>query len=80
MLNNERIIVGTIKTKDCTATYKDDDATKQAVFDRVLEYFKKHEAFWGESIHQRDDPIMDAPSVMSDIADDILQFQVADDD
>lgn len=57
-------------------TYNDDDATKQAVFDRVMAYFTEHQAFDGESINQRDNPIIDAPNVMSDIADDIIKFVV----
>lgn len=68
--------MATLETTEAIVTFNDDEATKQAVFDRVLEYFKKHEAFHGESIHQMDNPIIDAPSVMSDIADDILKFSV----
>lgn len=65
-----------IETLDVIAEYSDDDATKQAVFDRVLAYYKKHEVFHGESIHQMDNPIIDAPDVMSDIAENILRFKV----
>lgn len=56
-------------------TFNDDDVTKQKVFDRVMDYFLKYECFCGESIHQSDDPLIYAPNVMSDIADDILQFK-----
>lgn len=68
---------GTIKTTDLVAKYRDDEAAKQAVFDRVITYFREHECFHGESIHQSDNPIIDAPNVMSDIADNILKFDVA---
>ena len=66
----------TIDQEFMRVTYLDDEATKQAVFDRVMAYFTKHQAFDGESINQRDNPIIDAPSVLSDIADEILKFQV----
>lgn len=57
-------------------TYNDDEATKQAVFDRVIAYFKKHDAWDGESICQRDGPLIDAPYVLADIADNIIKFDV----
>lgn len=57
-------------------TYSDDDATKQAVFDRVIAYFKKHDAYSGETIFQMDNPIFNAPSVLADIADNIIKFDV----
>ena len=41
-----------------------------------MAYFTEHQAFDGESINQRDNPIIDAPNVMSDIADDIIKFVV----
>ncbi len=65
-----------IETDDVIVEYDDSDSVKQAVFDRVLEYFKEFESFHGESICQRDDTIIDAPYVLSDIADDILKFKV----
>lgn len=68
--------MATFETPDMVVTFKDDEATKQAVFDRVMAYFKEHEMFSGESIHQCDATIIDAPSVLSDIADDIIQFDV----
>lgn len=64
------------ETSDVVVTYKDDEATKQAVFDRVMAYFLEHEMFHGEGIHQCDATIIDAPSVLSDIADDILCFKI----
>ena len=66
----------TIDQEFLRVTYLDDEATKQAVFDRVMAYFTKHQAFDGESIHQRDNPTIDAPCVLADIADSIIRFQV----
>ena len=68
--------MATIETDELIAEYNDDEAAKQAVFDRVLAYFKEFESFHGESIHQSDNPIIYAPNVMSDIADNILKFKV----
>jgi len=66
----------TIETTNLRVTFNDDEATKQAIFDRVLAYYVKHENFSGEGIHQSDNSIIDAPCVMSEIADDILKFKV----
>ena len=66
----------TIETKDYIAEYSDNNQIKQAVFNRVIKYFKTCEAFQGESIYQNDDAQIDAIEVMSDIADDILKFKV----
>jgi hypothetical protein len=52
-----------------------DEDLKDKVFERVMEYIIKHEAFCGESIHQSDKPILDAPNVMSDIVDNILNIE-----
>lgn len=55
--------------------FNDDEETRDAVFERVMQYFRDFECFEGESIHQSDDPQIYAPDVMSDIADKILQFR-----
>lgn len=65
-----------IETDEMIAKYKDTPAVRDAVFERVLQYYREFEVFRGESIHQSDDPIIYAPDVMSDIADNILKFKV----
>jgi hypothetical protein len=71
----------TIDIKDyCLVSYKDDDITKQAVFDRLIEYFKKHEAFCGETICQCNNPSIDAPNVLGDIADFLFSVKYHDND
>lgn len=50
--------------------------TINAVMKRLHAYFDKHQAYNGESICQNDGPQMDAPQVLADIADDLLQFKV----
>lgn len=65
-----------IKTKyGETITYTDNQDVRNAVFERVMEYFVKHGMFSGEGIQQSDNAILDAPEVMSDIADDIIKFK-----
>jgi hypothetical protein len=70
--------VAQLETENCVVTYLDDQSTRDAVFQRLLTYFAKHEAFSGESIFQRDAPSMDASCVLSDIAEDIFKFSVTE--
>lgn len=65
-----------IEVKDYIVEYEDTPEMHKKVFDAVLEYFKKHQAFHGEVIMQCDDPIIDAPNALSNIADDIMKFKV----
>lgn len=65
-----------IDTPDYTVEYKDDPATKDAVFNAVLEFFKKHDKFCGDSISQSDGPIVDAPNLLCDLADNIIGFKI----
>lgn len=67
-------MIKTIETKYSTVTYNDTPEIRDAVFERVMQYFKEYECFIGEEIHQSDDPIIYAPNVLSDIADDIIKF------
>ena len=71
-------IMKKIVYEDFIVSYDDSDEVKNAVFERVMAYFIEHQAFHGESIHQMDNTIIDAPSVMSDICDDIIKFDVVD--
>lgn len=66
----------TIDQEFMRVTYLDDEATKQAVFDRVIAYFTENKAFSGEVIHRRDGATIDAPYVLANIADNIIRFQV----
>lgn len=64
-----------IETSDQIVTYKDDQATKDALFVRVMRFFEETELFSGESLCQSDAMYISAPDLLSDIADDILQFE-----
>ena len=68
----------TAETSDCVVTFPDDQATKDAVFERVVKFFLDHEVFSGESVMQCDAPQVEAPVLLSEIADDVLCFDVKD--
>jgi hypothetical protein len=55
-------------------SYDISDKQKDAIIDRLMEYYKKN-CHFGEGIHQDDDSILDAPSVLSDICDNIISFK-----
>jgi len=66
----------TIKTNWGMVKFDDSIQTKCEVFDQLIKYFKQHDVWSGESIEQKDGAILDAPLVLSEIADDIIQFQM----
>lgn len=62
---------------DETVSYEDSPEMHKKVFDHLIEnYFKKHGSYCGESIMQSDDPQIYAPELLSEIADDIIKFEV----
>ena len=65
-----------IETGDFVCEYDDSESIKNAVFERVVEFFYTHEAFSGEQIIQSDSPTIDAPNVLADIANNIIKFTV----
>ena len=65
-----------IETEDFIVWFMSGDDTKGEVFSALVKWYKKHEAFSGESICQGDDTIIDATNILSEIADDILKFKV----
>jgi len=58
----------TRKTDEYTVAYKDDEKTKQAVFDMLVTWYMYHGAFDGESIMQNDGPVIESPEILSKIA------------
>lgn len=54
--------------------YEITDEQKDEIVMRLLQYYKDYSCF-GEAIHQDDDSIMEAPSVLSDICDNIIKFE-----
>jgi hypothetical protein len=57
-----------------TVTFEDSSEMARKVFDKVIEWYKKHKQFSGEGIMQDDDPIIDAPHFLSDLADEVIKF------
>lgn len=64
------------ETVAVSGTFDSSESTKEAVFQRVVDFLKKHNAYSGESIMQSDDPVCEAPVLLSEIADDLLGFEI----
>ncbi len=58
-------------------SYEVTDEQKDQILKRLMEYYSEH-CHFGEGIHQDDASIIEAPTVLSDICDDILEFQEED--
>lgn len=56
--------------------YKDDQVTRDAVYEYILAWFIRVETFSGEGVMQNDTPLLEAPQLLVDLADDIFQFDV----
>lgn len=67
----------TRKVDGFVVTYEHDEKTRDAVYQAVLDWYFKHEVFAGESLVQMDEPVIDAPILLSKIADNIMGFDVA---
>lgn len=58
-------------------TYNDSREIRDKVFDYLMEkFFLKYEAVSGEIIMQSDEPQLFAPEVLSEIADNIIGFEL----
>lgn len=66
----------TIKTECDTIklTFNNDQETKDKLFDKMLDFYIRHQRFSRESIMQSDGPQEEAPILISEIADDLLQL------
>jgi hypothetical protein len=69
-------MIVTKKIDDMIITYRDDKETRDAVFEKIIAWYIKQGCFIGEALIQNDYACMDAPMVLSDIADDIIEFGV----
>jgi len=61
-------------------TVKIDDSQESvnAVFEAVVNWFKKYQCYSGEEIMQDDECLLNAPELLADIADDTLKFEFED--
>lgn len=64
-----------IKVNDYFVQFEETPQLKEEVFERCLNWFIKHKAFAGEVIMQSDEPLIDAPDLMADLADDVFKFE-----
>lgn len=55
-------------------TYDDSQAAKDRIFTMLLAWFKEYSAYDGETICQCDDPQIDAPNILSDVAEKGFKF------
>jgi hypothetical protein len=67
-------ISGQFSDEYTVTKYEITDEMKDAIIFRLIDYFEKN-GHIGEVIHQCDDAIIEAPSVLSDIADNIIKFE-----
>jgi len=59
---------------DMIVNYDIDEEKQKKIVERILQYCMKNDCFDGETLHQDDDCIIDAPSVLSDIIDKVIVF------
>ena len=74
--NNAKVRQESFKIYDeYEATFTLTQAKREAVIKRILDYMIKHDCTCGETLHQSDDCLIDAPNVLSDIIDNILEVK-----
>lgn len=72
-------ISGQFTDDDMPTRYEITDEMKDKIIFRLIEYFEQY-GHIGEVIHQNDDAIIEALSVLSDIADNIIKFESVSED
>lgn len=70
----------TLKYYDTTVSFTETEELKQQIFEKVIKWIEEHKAYHGESIHQNDDCLIDAPDLISDIVDNCFEFKFNDDE
>lgn len=61
---------------DCAVVFNHNQAIKDAVFEKLINWYFEHREFSGEGIMQCDDTLIDAPNILAHIAEDIIKFDV----
>jgi hypothetical protein len=67
-----------IQVGGCTVSFEETEELKEKVYRTILGYYLDQEAFSGEAIMQCDEPIIEAPNLLSKIADDVFKFKVTE--
>lgn len=55
-----------------------DDFKKNEIIEVLLNYFDDHACWYGEALCQNDDAIIDAPEILAEILDNIIQPKVVE--
>jgi len=55
--------------------YENTPKQQEEVVKRIIDWCKKYNVSSGEDLMQSDDPIIEAPVLISEIIDDVLNFQ-----
>jgi len=58
---------------DVLVNIEETEEKKQQLFDRLIKYVKDFDCINGETVHQRDECVINAPEVLSDMIDNILE-------
>jgi len=61
--------------EDTTVSYKSNIEKNKQIVEKIIEWCKKYNVSSGESLMQRDDPVIEAPVLIAEIIDDILEFE-----
>lgn len=64
-----------VTRRDQIVTYEDTPEMHKKVFDHLIAWFHSHGHYSGESIMQSDTPQITAPEMLSDLADDVINFE-----
>ena len=65
-----------IKTDNFILTYSDNQEIKNKVFDAIIDWCKKYVLFDSKSIMQADNAWIEAPILLSNIAENIIKFNI----
>lgn len=63
-----------------TATYNNSREVKSIVFAKIIAWFIAHRVDSGMSIIQGDDTNMNAPELLAELLDDVIEFDIAFDE
>lgn len=61
-----------------TVTVDIDEDKKNEIIEELLTYFDEHSCWRGEAIHQNDDAISEAPTVLAEILDYIIKPEIVE--
>ena len=66
----------TRETETFVVKFENTPEMAEKVFKKLIDWYFEQESFMGECIMQCDNSIIEAPEVLSEIADDIIKFDV----